>query len=335
MSSITTVKPQSLSFQRHASPPSAPRPRGSADEFVPSTFSQPTTYSASWAPAARAETRAQMSGLQVGALALGVLAAFGGIIGVATSGGTPTPPAPSPVQLERSTTTQSSTPVELAKPAQEVQEQPSFSEGRSLLVDRSAKVRSGQFNPDPAQATEMRGSRPLFEESYISSLLDRDLTELPESAPRFTALGVDEGQSSKIYFDTDLNPVGFGYGNVKSESFLTRPSRMNGRGAGLNDQISQYQLSCIYRLENSVELDGVRLEPGVYRLITMEPTSQVATPAMQRGVCPGHRLIPTGSGFAGDYKPVQTNQDGQTQFVNPDDIVQVWTLSPAEAARYQ
>ena len=110
---------------------------------------------------------------------------------------------------------------------------------------------------------------------------------------------------------------------------------MNGRGAGIRDEVSQYHLSCVYRLENEATIDGVKLEPGVYRLISMEPASRVATQSMQRGVCPGHRLKPSGSGISGDYVPTQQSKDGEALHVNPDDILQIWSLNAEEAARYE
>jgi hypothetical protein len=110
---------------------------------------------------------------------------------------------------------------------------------------------------------------------------------------------------------------------------------MNGRGAGLRDEISQYQLSCIYRLEQAATLDGVDLDAGLYRLVVLEPTSNVATPSMQKGVCPGHRLEASGSGFAGDFVPKQESPEGEQLKVNPDDIVQIWSLTAEEAAEYR
>ena len=313
------------------------------DTFQPSSEeAREIRHQPNWAPARTEANRAKLSGFQVAAMGLGTLVAFGGLIGVATSGGgNPSPPPAPAVEKEAApvATEQSQTPeVDLAATETKQAEpevEKKFSDGRTLLLDRSDRVHSGQFNPDPAQAVDFRANRPVFEESYISSLLDRDLTTVPEGSPRFTAAGVDKNQGSKIYFDSDMQEVGFGYGTMKTGDFMTRPTRMKGRGSGIRDEISQYHLSCVYRLEEAATIDGVKLDAGVYRLITMEPASRVATPSMQRGVCPGHSLKPSGSGISGDYVPTQQSKEGENLHVNPSDIVQIWSLTAEEAANYQ
>lgn len=316
-----------------ASPP--PRQTVPVDRV---TYSESTNlFEPKWVSSAVDETEAKLSGGQVALLGLGVLAAFGGAVGAVVSFSSQAPITPVKPKVEHAVShSQISTPskVELAKPAA-IEKRPDFSEGRTLLVDRSSKVHAHQFDPDPSMALEMRGSTPLFDESYIADLVNRDLTNVPEGAPRFTALGVDSSQSSKVYFDADLKPVEFGHGSLKSGKFFTRPTRMNGRGAGITDNITQYHLSCVYRLTQPATVDGVKLEPGVYRLISMDPASNVATPSMQRSVCPGHTLVPSGSGISGDYVPRQQTKEGETLHVNPDDIVQIWTLTEQEAAKYQ
>lgn len=317
-----------------ASPPS--RGNEPKDSFVFSqSESAPIKYEASWAPSTRsAETRAKLSGGQVALLGLGTLAAFGGVVGAFVSSTAPTPPsAPQTENVPQIQTPTAPAEIELAR-TETVQEK-KFSDSRTLLLDRSDRVHANQFAPDRSMASEVRGNTPVYEESYIAGLVNRDLTSVPEGAPRFTALDVDPNQGSKIYFDSHLNSVDYGYGSIKSEKFFTRPTRMNGRGSGITDEITQYHLSCIYRLEEPTTIDGVQLDAGVYRLVTLAPASRVATPSMQRSVCPGHTLLPTGSGIAGDYMPSQQNKSGEALRVNPDDIVQVWTLTPEEAVKYQ
>lgn len=338
MSLMIKEKSNSLKLLRK-SPPAVSRQGGPVDRFSLGENPDPGTYTPNWAPARTDETRAKMSGKQVGAIALGVVGTFGVLVGIAAnSGGAPPQPAPAEVVTEItqpasvSEALQTETPV--APVQRVVQSEPSFSEGRELLVDRSHLVRSDRFAPDPSQAVEVRGNRPVYEESYISSLLDRDLTEVPTDGPSFTAVGADQGQSSKLYFDGDLNPADWGGGTIKTGDFFTRPSRMNGRGAGIMDGITQHQLSCIYRLEQDATVDGVNLEAGLYRLVVMEPSSNVATNHMQRGVCPGHRLETTGSGISGDYRPTQYSPSGDQLRVNHNDIVQIWSLTAKEQASF-
>lgn len=283
--------------------------------------------------AKKAKATPKREGLQMGAKALALFGAFSAIVGLAGCGSPP--PAPKTETVTKTTEAQAPAEAATEVTAAEIKREAPFSEGRELLLNRSERVTAGQFNPDPSMATEIRGKRAVYEESYIATLVDRDVTQVPEGAPRFTAVGADESQSSKLYFNGELQPAEWGGGTVKSGNFATRPTRMNGRGAGISDKITQHQLSCVYNLEEAATIDGVQLEPGMYRLITLAPSSNVATRAMDRGVCPGHRLESTGSGISGDYQPVQTNKDGEQLYVNADDIVQIWTLTAQEAAQYQ
>lgn len=339
--SLVKFKPTQVKAVRTSPPPKAKALVSTSsdpvDTFRPTSTEAPNkTYSPSWAAARSNENKAKMSGFQIAALALGTVAALGGMIGAVVS----TAPSSAPVvesveaQAETETTQEVDLAVEVAETQAVQEEAPQFSDGRELLIDRSDLVHAQQYQPDPGQAISQRGKFTTYAESYIQSLVDRNVTEVPEGAPSFTAHGVDSGQSSKIYHDAELNEVGFGYGSVKSGEFFTRKSNMN-RGNGLRDEIIQHQLSAVYRLEAPATMDGVRLDPGLYRVVALSPSSRIATPSMHRAVAPGHRLVPTGSGFANDYKPVQTSETGEALRVNPDDIVQVWSLTEAEQAQFQ
>lgn len=326
MTSVLTKfkNPPKLFKARLAAPP-AKKPL-SSDGFRPTSASTLDLMDPSQM-LRKAQENGGRKGLQLASKGLALMGAFSALVGLAGCGA---PPAPQAVE----TVSQVQTPETTSDLAAEQIQEASFSEGRTLLLDRSERVRSGQFNPDPAMASETRGQRQVYEESYIADLLDRDLTQISDGSPAFTATGADETQSSKLYFDADLNPAEWGGGTLKSENFLTRPTRMMGRGSGISDNVTQHQLSCIYNLDEAATIDGVQLEPGMYRLITLEPSSNVATPSMHRGVCPGHRLVQGDSGFSGDYKPVQTSPDGEQLHVNTEDIVQIWTLTEAEATQY-
>ena len=300
----------------------------------------PVTYQPKWAGARTKDNEAKLTGFQKTALVLGSVAALAGTLGAAIGvSGPPSTDRPEPaVEISKEAPQQvgSQEEIDLTAPiieTQEVKQEARFEDGRELLVSRPQLVHADQFAPDPSQAIAQRGSIITYDEAYIDSLVSRNLTEVPQGQPSFTAEGVDPGQRSKLYFDSDLQPTSWGYGAVKTGNFNTRPSRMNS-GMGLRDEIIQHQISAVYRLENQAEMDGVTLEPGLYRLITLEASSRVATPNMHRSVAPGHRLVPSGSGFANDFKPVQTDEAGRPLKVNPDDIVQVWTLTAEEAAEY-
>ena len=299
----------------------------------------PVTYQPRWAGARTKDTEAKMTGFQKTALILGSMAALAGTLGAAVGLSGPPSSRPTPaveVHKEAPQQVEAQKEIDLAAPVaatQEVKQAPRFEDGRELLVSRPHLVKADQFAPDPSQAIAQRGTRISYDEAYIDSLVSRNLTEVPEGQPSFTADGVDPGQRSKLYFDGDLQPTEWGYGAIKTGNFFTRPSRMKS-GNGLQDEITQHQISAVYRLESQAEMDGVTLEPGLYRLITLEASSRVATPSMHRSVAPGHRLVPSGSGFQNDFKPVQTDEAGRPLKVNPDDIVQVWTLTPEEAAQY-
>lgn len=329
------------SFQRLTSPPG----KSAGDQSLPVdsvTFSSgnpeadaPITYQPSWTGARPKDTKARMTGFQAGALILGSMAALAGVFGVVALSG-PTPTSRPSVEAVKETQQRTESEVELAAPiaeTREVRQEARFEDGRELLVSRPGLVGAQKFLPDPSQAIAQRGNFTTYSEEYIDSLVNRNLTEVPTGQPSFTAHGVDPGQSSKLYFDAQLQPTDWGYGAVRSGDFFTRPTRMK-QGNGLRDEITQHQISAVYRLEERAEMDGVTLEPGLYRLITLEASSRVATPSMHRSVAPGHRLVPTGSGFANDFKPVQTDEAGRPLKVNPEDIVQVWTLTAEEAAQY-
>lgn len=281
------------------------------------------------------------TGLTIGAIALGAVGLTSALFGIVNSGGSvPSQPVREPeVEQVKETPTSMDieSKIELASEVGETQvveeKKPSFEDGRELLVDRSERVKAEQFQPDPSDAIAQRKSIITFSESHIRSLVDRNLTEVPEGAPSFTAHGVDPGQSSKLYFDADLQPAEFGKGSLRTGGFHTRPDRMK-VGMGIRDQIVQYQLSGIYKLENQVTMDGVTLEPGLYRVTSLAPASRVTTKQMHHAVAPGHRLVTGDSGFRGDYKPVQVDENGTPLKVNPDDIVQIWSLTEAEAAEF-
>ena len=298
----------------------------------------PKTYQPSWAAARSEKNKAKLSGFQIGALALGTVAAFAGMLGAAVGTMPSSTPSQAPeAAVETQTEVEQSREVDLAAEVAETavvqEEAPQFSDGRELLVDRSDRVHAQQFQPDPGQAIEHSAKFTTYGEEYIQSLVNRDLTQVPDGQPSFTAHGVDSGQSSKIYHDADLNEADWGYGSIKSGDFFTRPTRMN-RGRGIRDEIIQYQLSAVYRLEAPATMDGVQLEPGLYRVLALSPSSRVATPNMHKAVAPGHRLVPTGSGIANDFVPRQTDENGEALRINPDDIVQVWTLTEAEQAQF-
>ena len=300
----------------------------------------PTTYQPKWAGARTKENEAQMTGFQKTALILGSVAALAGTLGAAVGiSGPPSSNRPEPaveVAKDAPQHVEAQTEIDLAAPAaetQQVKQEARFEDGRELLVSRPHLVKADKFAPEPSQAIAERGSIITYDEAYIDSLFNRNLTEVPEGQPSFTAEGVDPSQRSKLYFDADLKPTEWGYGAVKTGNFNTRPTRMKS-GMGVRDEIAQHQISAVYRLESQAEMDGVTLEPGLYRLITLEASSRVATPSMHRSVAPGHRLVSGDSGVPNDFKPVQTDEAGRPLKVNPDDIVQVWTLNAEEAAQY-
>lgn len=213
-----------------------------------------------------------------------------------------------------------------------VVEEPHFSEGRELLVDLSHRAENPEFLPDPAQQVDFRG-RPIFAEDYISSLVDRDLTGSEIQGPRFTSVGADESQISKIYFDRHMEEAGFGRFARSHDGFATRLSR-HPDGGGITDRITQHHLSCIYRLEADAEIGGVQLEGGkLYRVTSMDPSNYTMR-EMDKAVCPGNRLVRPKGGTQWDIEVVQQNDQGEQLYVNPADILQVWTLTEAEAARY-
>ncbi|MCA9795262.1 MAG: hypothetical protein KC910_25810 [Candidatus Eremiobacteraeota bacterium] len=318
---IKTLTPGYTPNLRRAAPPGAgsDEPKGHAtDSYKPS---EPLTVEASWAGGGEA---AKLSGGQMALLGFAVLASAAGAVGAVVSNLPSSPPPTSQSQpVEQAAPTES--PVPVAKPG--------FFDNRELLVDLSSRATNPEFLPDPSFAVEERGSLLVFEESYIAPLVDRDLTaaQLPEGAPRFTSAGADTSQMSKVYIDAQMREAQFGDMALKHGAHLTRPTRMNGRGSGISDQIGQHHLSCIYRLESDAVVGGVQLKGGqLYRVTVMDPHSRAVTRPMDRAVCPSNRLLAT----AMDVSVLQSNEQGDTLYVNPADILQVWTLTPGEAARY-
>ncbi len=217
------------------------------------------------------------------------------------------------------------------------EKKPHFSEGRTLLVDMRERATNPEFLPDPAHSVEQRGQFPVYEQAYIDTLVNRDLTaaELPAGAPRFTSMGADDSQMSKLYFGSDMEEVGFGNPAIRRQDIRTRPHRRPGQGAGITDGVTQHHLSCIYRLEEDAVINGVELEGGkLYRVLMMDP-SNYTVKEMDKAVCPSNRLVrPENAATQWDIEVIQTNDQGETLYANPADILQVWTLTESEAARY-
>ncbi len=275
------------------------------------------TYSADWAPQA-SDDRPKLNGFQKGAVVVGLGLTGLTVIGAVSGGGKA--PEPPRTRVSRPVQTQEvEAPVSLVETAEP-------SDAREVLVDLSHRAHAQAFLP---------GTSKVYEEAYIQTLVERDLarSELAEDSPKFTALGVDDNQATKIYLDANLEEVGWGKGTSNYGDFFTRPTRMNGNGSGIRDRIIQYHLSCVYRLEEDTVFHGVELPAGLYRVVTMEPASQVATPHMQHGVCPGHRLKPSGSRIPGDYVPTQTLENGEAAYLNRMDILQIQTLSEKDQVR--
>lgn len=323
---IKTVTPGYTPNLRRAAPPGAgsdEQQPHATDRYKPS---EPPTIEASWAAGGE---EAKLSGGQVALLGFGLLAAAAGAVGAIVVNMPSSPPPASQSQ-----------PVEQPAPAEQTAPvaQPGFFDNRDLLVDLSARATHPEFLPDPAFAVDQRGSLLVFEESYIAPLVNRDLTaaQLPEGAPRFTSAGGDTSQMSKVYIDATMGEADFGEMALKHGNHLTRPTRMRGQGAGISDQIGQHHLSCIYRLESDAVVGGVQLKGGqLYRVTVMDPHSRAVTRDMDRAVCPSNRLVrPADAPTPWDIAVVQTNDQGDTLYVNPADILQVWTLTPSEAARY-
>lgn len=168
--------------------------------------------------------------------------------------------------------------------------------------------------------------------------------ELKPDQPRFTALGVDSTQMSKLYHGTSA-PFAFVDSPELSQKDDIQHCRKDVKvtigpdgkeqkicvGGFRNATVKAVNLSCLYRNEK----DG-----QVYRVLQSSkffeaPFHKGGTPNMQQKVCGGHVLESANEGGFSTWSPKQKDKAGNTLYLNPEHIIKATPVSPEEKAKFK
>lgn len=180
---------------------------------------------------------------------------------------------------------------------------------------------AAQQSSTPQSTTRPASSGPRWDllTSQVEAATRNSVTadELGPQDRRFTALGVDSNQGSKWYhqpgtLEVDNNHTGrrVHEGDVFRECVRQNRDETACSTAKPN-QISYTPLSCLYQ----DEADG-----QVYRVVHKSLEHRY-TRAMDRMVCGGHQLNYNSQDMT--YTPSQTNQAGETLYLNPNNILSI------------
>lgn len=206
-----------------------------------------------------------------------------------------------------------------ASPAM-AQSLPNGAEVVHTTQDYNGPVEIVQQDGRPTKGVKYDYTRAEVEAAVRNTVTADDLTS---EDFRFTAKGVDDSQLSKEYHEPDtLETRQEGHKTIKhkNRSMMCAKEKNDKCRSKFPVETQHSVLSCVYRNEADGQL---------YRVV-QRSESYSQTKAMKRNVCGGHDLRITD----GVWTPHQESKDGDTLYVNPDNIVQVRTLTEAEQAKY-
>ncbi len=202
----------------------------------------------------------------------------------------------------------------------------------------------------PSVNTSPRIMPPTMTDPEVKATLEKETknsvtaAELKPDQPRFTAMGVDSSQMTKLYHGSS-QPFAF----VESPEIAQKEDVQHCRkdvkatigpdgkeqkicvGGFKNATVKAVNLSCVYKNENDGKLYRVLQSSKFFEA----PFHKGGTPAMQQKVCGGHVLESKNEGGFSTWSPKQVDKAGSQLYLNPEHIIKATPISAEEKAKFK